>query len=592
MGLELHIRSATSHQTVTIGSTPITIGRHPGNVVRLVDDRTSRYHAVIEYNGNEVKVLDLGSRNGTRLNGDRITSATFKPGDVVKIGGVEIALIQTTAAPPMPRTEQSEVPDLGEPVDEVQLVPEDEAPASVKAPKSPKRPAARPPKKAPAKSTVTLDDDDDELSPDIVDENHKSLHNVIASLPAGAITASDVRLINARDEVVQSAHDQSPATSMLKQILVLCARSAASDVHIDPKRDEVHVRIRVDGMMVDAVTLHKTVATKLAGVIRILCDMDIAARQTIQEGRFSAMLPGRRVDYRVSITPSMHGHKIALRVLDQAVGPQRLADLGLPDWMHNQLRGLLKQDAGMLVVCGPTGSGKTTTLYAALRDIDAHQRNIITIEDPPEYQIEGVTQIPINEAQGNTFSTLLRSLLRQDPDVIMLGEIRDPETARVALQASMTGRLVFSTVHARDGIGTIFRLLDLGVEPYLIASALNMVLAQRLVRRLCDHCKQGAPLKPQQMMKMGRFAEGCSQIFYPAGCPKCLNTGFHGRAAIYELLTTNQDMRDIILDKPTHADLRRAMNMEVFNSLKDSGYRMVAEGVTPLDEIERVLGTE
>jgi general secretion pathway protein E len=457
---------------------------------------------------------------------------------------------------------------------------------------------------APPPAAVQLDAedeaDDEPPTEEAVRASARSINQVVAALPAAPLTPNDLMLVNARNQRTRPPkQDTGGGVTVLKQLLVLCAKSGASDIHVEPKRDDVQVRIRVDGMMVEAVQLHTGVANRLIGVVRILCDLDITQKNAVQDGHFSAEAPApgmpggrRRIDYRVSFTPSMHGQKLVIRVLDQAVGPQRIDDLQLPGWMGDQIRNLVKQDSGMLIVCGPTGSGKTTSLYAAIRGIDAGSRNIITIEDPPEYQIDGVTQIPINEQQGNTFSTLLRSVLRQDPDVILLGEIRDPETARIALQAAMTGHLVLSTVHARDTMGTIFRLLDLGVEPYLIASALNLVLSQRLVRKLCDHCKQGVAPKPQQVMKMGRFGSGLRKIYFPAGCPKCLNTGYHGRIGIYELLTTNSELRDVILKQPTMQELRKAINMELFNSLRESGHRLVVEGVTSLDEIDRVLGVE
>jgi len=589
MAKYLELRSATHRQRIPLQDQPVTIGRHPTNVLALQDARLSRYHCVIEPAGEDVKLMDLGSRNGTRLNGKKITAAApMKPGDVVRIGGIEITLIDESAD--LPVAELADSDDTGGDDAEIRLTDED-APR----PKSSRPRKRRPDALAPPPGALSLETDDEpELTPDNVDQvQRQSLNDVVAGLPSGSIKPEQLTLVNARNQRARASKSEaSHGIQLLKQLLTLCTRTGASDIHVEPKRDDVQVRLRVDGMMVEATSLHPNIASKLVGVVRVLCDLDITQKNAVQDGHFSAEAPDRRIDYRVSFTPSMHGLKLVIRVLDQATSPQRLDDLRLPSWMLEQIRALTKQDSGMLIVCGPTGSGKTTSLYAGIRGIDASMRNIITIEDPPEYQIDGVTQIPINEQQGNTFSTLLRSVLRQDPDVILLGEIRDPETARIALQAAMTGHLVLSTVHARDTMGTIFRLLDLGVEPYLIASALNLVLSQRLVRVLCEHCKQPAPVKPQQVMKMGRAGEGLKQLYFPAGCERCLNTGYHGRVGVYELLTTNQELRDVIIQSPTMADLRTAINMELFNSLRDSGYRLVAEGKTSLDEIDRVLGSD
>ena len=244
----------------------------------------------------------------------------------------------------------------------------------------------------------------------------------------------------------------------------------------------------------------------------------------------------------------------------------------------------------MILVCGPTGSGKTTTLYAILRDIDVSQSNVVTIEDPVEIQLEGVTQIPVNEPQGNTFSALLRSVLRQDPDVILIGEIRDAETARVGVQAAMTGHLVFSTVHSRDTVGGIYRLLDLGVEPYVVASGLYLVVGQRLVRQLCAHCKVPRNPTPQETKRMtDAGVKKVGQIFTPKGCRRCFGTGYFGRRAVFELLTTTPALREVILKNPTTQDIQRSLDQENYVRLQESGYRLVAEGVADLDEVERAI---
>ncbi len=370
---------------------------------------------------------------------------------------------------------------------------------------------------------------------------------------------------------------------------MICFRTRASDIHIEPKQEDFSVRIRTDGSMVDVVRLPKDVGTKLTSLVKILCDIDISQRAIVQEGHFSANVVERRVDYRVSFAPAMFGQKLVVRILDTANTPYHVWDLQLPEWMYDDVMRAVKSDSGMILVCGPTGSGKTSTLYAVTRDIDVNERNVVTIEDPIEIQLDGVTQIPVSEEKGNTFSNLLRSVLRQDPDAILVGEIRDPETAKIALQAAITGHLVFSTIHAKDTVGTIFRLLDLGVEPYLVGSGLQLVLGQRLVRVLCPKCKEGVKPTEQQLNRMGEAGQGLTQIYQPRGCPRCMNTGFSGRRAVFELLKTTDAMRDIIMKSPSLGDLQKALEGSKFVRLAQSGYQLVAQGATSIDEIERSM---
>jgi general secretion pathway protein E len=301
-------------------------------------------------------------------------------------------------------------------------------------------------------------------------------------------------------------------------------------------------------------------------------------------------VPDRRVDYRVSFTPAMYGQKCVIRVLDTASAPRYLWDLHLPDWMFQAIDKAIRGDSGMVLVCGPTGSGKTASLYAALRSIDSGERNVVTIEDPVEIQIEGITQMPVNEAQGNTFPALLRSVLRQDPDVVLVGEVRDGETAKTAMQAAMTGHLVFSTIHARDTISAIFRLQDLGIEPYLISSGLHILLAQRLIRQLCPYCKVGIRPTPEQAAVLEPVAGKVGRIFRSQGCARCLNTGFAGRRGVFEVLIVTELIREAIAKTPNATDIAAALAGTKFTKLLQSGYKLVAEGITTIDEIERAVG--
>jgi general secretion pathway protein E len=355
----------------------------------------------------------------------------------------------------------------------------------------------------------------------------------------------------------------------------------------------------VDGILVDAVRVPNEVGTKLAAVVKIVSDIDPSQRNIIQEGHFSAQLPGgpnqpigsvRRVDYRVSFAPAVYGQKLVLRVLDPTTAPGRYTDLGLPEEVEKELGWAIEQESGMILVCGPTGSGKTSTLYALIRSLNLRERNVITIEDPVEIQIEGATQIPVDEDKGNSFSNVLRSVLRQDPDVILVGEVRDAETARIAMQASITGHLVFSTVHTKDTIGTVFRLLDLGVEPYLLAQGIQVVVAQRLVRQLCPVCKMSRPITPEQRAKMGPAGQDAVLTWVPRGCGRCLGTGYAGRRAFFEMLSVDQGLREAISRSPSLREINEALSGTPFRRLNQAGFQLVAQGVVPFEEIERAVG--
>jgi type II secretory ATPase GspE/PulE/Tfp pilus assembly ATPase PilB-like protein len=267
-----------------------------------------------------------------------------------------------------------------------------------------------------------------------------------------------------------------------------------------------------------------------------------------------------------------------------------MADLKLQPFMEKDLNRSIQQDSGMVLVCGPTGSGKTSSLYALIRSLKLSERNVVTIEDPVEIQIDGVTQIPVDEEKGKSFSTLLRSVLRQDPDIILVGEIRDAETARIAMQAAITGHLVFSTVHTKDAFGTVFRLLDLGVEPYLLAQGLHVVLAQRLVRQLCTFCKAAKPITKEQAERMGPVSEGVTQLYEPVGCYRCMNTGYAGRRAIFEMLSTNAKFREAVVRNPSPQQLQEALVGTSYEPLDRNGFQLAAQGLCSFEEIDRAVG--
>ncbi|MEY3144099.1 MAG: Flp pilus assembly complex ATPase component TadA [Planctomycetota bacterium] len=550
----LEVNSPRWTRRIEFGGDPISVGRHPDNQIQFNDDGLSRKHCVFERRPDGWWVTDLGSRNGTKLNGVRITTASLTSGDVVRIGNLEIRFMS----------------------------PESVAKAAAVASASGARNAAT----VDASSRVTTG-------------YEAAIRRVCDAALSKQFGETDIALVDARGNTLHAAaaseDSDAPAESVqiMRLLLLACFRSRASDLHMEPKPDKANIRIRVDGVMVTLVEdLPINVFRKIIGVVRVLCQFDQSVKAEVLDGHFNVQVKSRRVDYRVSLTPAVHGMKLVLRVLDPANAPSRLHELGMLPWMFEKLRAVCNRDAGLVLACGPTGSGKTTSLYSCLREIDLEQRNAITIEDPVEYQIEGATQIPIDSKQGHTFGGLLRSILRQDPDVILVGEIRDVETANVAMQAAMTGHLVFSTVHARDTIGSIFRLLDLGVEPYLVANALDIVFAQRLVRVLCPTCRrQVAPTLAQQL-KMGKGIEGMTTIFEPGGCAFCLDTGYYGRRAIFELLEMNDMLREIVLKQPTPQQIRDVLRNGLFTSLQGYGFQMVSNGITSYEEIERVSGSE
>jgi len=607
----LVVESENQRGKVPIKGSKVTIGRHSNNSVTITDEKASRFHCEIERTPHGFVLRDLGSRNGTMMGLDRVDEHVLTEGDTFFIGSTSLQfVVSAKAAAKQKQSKPASAPPV-QASDDAHALPGLSMPLSA----GPEQTLSRKPQPAaqgqgPAGEAIDPDaihvEGDDAEAIEDEKQRIKTL-NLGGSGELGSVghlaevgedpgfDASAIALQSARGKTIhapEKAKDSATAESLavLRLLLYACARTHATDLHLEPKRDAGVVRFRVDGGMVEAARLPIDTNKRLHSLVKVLCEIDISKKSVIQEGHFTATMPGRHIDYRVSYTPAMHGQKMVLRILDASNAPQSMRDLDLPDWMYTAIKKTSRQDAGLVLVCGPTGSGKTTTLYSVLRQIDAQARNVITIEDPVEYQIPDVTQMPVDDKSGNSFNALLRSVLRQDPDVIVLGEVRDGETANTAMQAATTGHLVLSTIHAKDTIGTVFRLLDLGVEPYLVASTINIILAQRLVRLLCPNCKVDKKPTPEQTRRMGRSVEGIKQIYVPGGCARCFNTGFVGRHGIFELLTATDDIRDVILNDPSIADLRKAIERIVFTSLKESGMQMVAQGLTSIDEIDRVVG--
>ena len=394
--------------------------------------------------------------------------------------------------------------------------------------------------------------------------------------------------------------DLSPIIRLIDSMIYTAIQRRASDIHVETQDDAVYVKYRVDGVLQSAMRpIDKHYHSPILSRIKVMSELDIAEKRVPQDGRFKVRLPGKTVDCRVSIMPSIHGEDAVIRILDKELISEQFRELsldilGFPDNELKRLRKYIAEPYGMVLVTGPTGSGKTTTLYAALSEIQSSEDKIITIEDPVEYQLQGVTQIPINEQKGLSFARGLRSILRHDPDKIMVGEIRDPETAQIAIQSALTGHLVFTTVHANNVVDVLGRFLNMGVEEYQFVSALNCVLAQRLVRTICSECKQEVQIERSELVEGGLDpAWGDRYTFFEGGgCIECGGTGYKGRTAVCELLDLSDDIREMILDRKPASEIKKAAQNEGMRFLREAAVDCVLAGVTTLREINKVTFVE
>jgi len=395
-------------------------------------------------------------------------------------------------------------------------------------------------------------------------------------------------------------NDTSPIIRLVDSTIFTAIQRRASDIHVETQDDGVYVKYRIDGVLQPAMRpIAKRFHSSILSRIKVMAELDIAEKRVPQDGRFRLRVPGKTIDFRVSVMPSVHGEDAVIRILDkQSISEQftelRLDILGFPELELRRFRKYIREPYGMVLVTGPTGSGKTTTLYAALAEIRSPEDKIITIEDPVEYQLKGITQIPINEKKGLTFARGLRSILRHDPDKVMVGEIRDPETAQIAIQSALTGHLVFTTVHANNVFDVLGRFLNMGVEPYQFISALNCVMAQRLVRRICESCKRSVAVDPAALVEsaIDPALVPSLMLHEGAGCIDCGGTGFKGRMAICELLDLTDHVREIILDKRPISEVKRAAREQGMRVLRESAVERVLNGLTTLREINKVTFVE
>lgn len=391
------------------------------------------------------------------------------------------------------------------------------------------------------------------------------------------------------------AEDDAPIIRLVNSLFSQATKERASDIHIEPFEQELLIRFRIDGLLYDSVSPPKVIQPLLISRIKIMAGLNIAEKRLPQDGRIRLKVGGKDIDIRVSVIPTAFGERVVLRLLNRSSALLGLEELGLSGGNLTQVNRLIQQSHGIVLVTGPTGSGKTTTLYAALSNLNTSDKNIITIEDPIEYQLRGIGQMQVNPKIDLTFAAGLRSILRQDPDVIMIGEIRDVETAEIAIQAALTGHLVFSTLHTNDSFGAVSRLLDMGIEPFLVSSSVLGVMAQRLIRRVCPTCRQAYTPEEREIREIGLTPEsvGAQPFYRPGlGCDACNTKGYRGRTGIHELLLLNDRLRTLVMQRADAAAIRRLAQEEGMRTLRDDGAAKVLAGITTVEEVLRVTQEE
>ena len=393
---------------------------------------------------------------------------------------------------------------------------------------------------------------------------------------------------------IDDSINSAPTIRLVNSILERAIIERASDIHIEPHEETLQVRMRIDGMMRDILTVPKDLQGSVVSRIKIMSGMDIAERRIPQDGRFNVKVKDKDFDLRVSTLPTVFGEKIVARLLDKSAGNVTADAIGLTGSDLEKFRKMLHTKSGVILVVGPTGSGKSTTMYVMINELNTRDVNLVTLEDPVEYNIDGVNQVQINEKTGLTFASGLRSILRQDPDIIAVGEIRDGETAEIAMRSAITGHTVLSTVHTNDAVGTVERLADMGVEPYILASALRGVISQRLVRRICPHCRREYVPTDEELEDLGVEREEGMKFYRGKGCPECFNTGYRGRIAVFEMLPITRPVRTLISKRADREEIEKILRSpdSDFVSLHDNAMRLVREGVTTGDEVLRVINEE
>src|ERR671919_543371 len=408
-----------------------------------------------------------------------------------------------------------------------------------------------------------------------------------------ATEASSAATDDAQDlESMPAAVEEAPIVKLVNLLITQAVTDRASDIHIEPMEKDIRIRYRIDGVLHEVMRSPKNIQNGLISRLKVMADINIAERRVPQDGRVGLVVGGKAVDLRVATLPTVYGEKIVIRILDKTSALLKLEQLGFQEGSYDNYEEGFRKPYGTVLVTGPTGSGKSTTLYATLNIINGVDRNIITIEDPVEYRLSGVNQIQVNNKAGLSFASALRSILRADPDVILVGEIRDRETALIAMEAALTGHLVLSTLHTNDAASSITRLIEMGVEPYLVASALDCIVAQRLARQLCPRCKQ--PYKPTEAeLLTAGFSEdrlaSIDELYRPEGCPNCGKTGYRGRIALYEVMPVTEEIEQLAVERRSSEDMRRLAIEQGMITLREDGLEKVAMGMTSFEEIFRVV---
>jgi len=419
------------------------------------------------------------------------------------------------------------------------------------------------------------------------DESSASTEEAVEQLDSDE-TFENILAVEEPEDLLD-ATDEEPIKRLVNSLLWQAAKDEASDVHIDPTTRDTIVRYRIDGVLQQVTVFPRQVHVTVVNRVKVMSRLDIAQKGLPQDGRSMVLIAGKKIDIRVSTVPTVHGEKIVMRLLYQDEKMMQLSHLGLAKYILNPYLNMVNSSGGIILVTGPTGSGKTTTLYASLAEIDNEARNIITIEDPVEYKLSGYSQIEVKPKLGLTFAHALRSVLRQDPDVIMVGEMRDTETAQIAIQSALTGHLVFSTVHTNSAPATITRLIDMGIEPFLVSSTIIGVLAQRLVRRICPDCRKSYQPHPEQLRELGikevSFRKLGRSFFRGEGCSKCRNTGYHGRIGIHELLKMSDGIKNTILENSDAETIKKHALKEKMITLRRDGVNKIIHGLTTAEEI-------
>ncbi len=422
-------------------------------------------------------------------------------------------------------------------------------------------------------------------------QQEMSIDDIVAGLDEQDIELVSGPVEKEINEIAEMA-EGSPVVNLTNMILVKAIRDGASDIHIEPYAEKFRVRVRIDGLLYELMTPRIEMHPGVVSRLKVMANLDIAERRIPQDGRIQVAIDGGKIDLRFSSMPGVHGEKVVLRILDQSKAILDINKLGLGAEVLNRFKSLLRQSHGLILVCGPTGSGKTTTLYSAISMLNTLEKNIITIEDPVEYQLENINQNQVKEAIGLSFAKFLKHALRQDPDIILVGEIRDKATAEIAIQASLTGHLVLSTLHTNESASAITRLLEMGIEPYLISSSLLASVAQRLVRMTCPACKVAYSPAQAVLTELGVKEGETLQLSRGRGCSECYDSGFKGRTGIYELMQMTDDLRSIVLNNPTVDTIQASLRTNGHITMKDFGYEKVRTGETTLEEIQRVTTVE